>query len=70
MLKEQRTLCISQGAAELYVTSAWLRFGERLGALSLARRNQNGWRYYSMEDIERSMPVWNWGAQTMPRCVR
>lgn len=53
MLKEQRTFTVSQAAVELNVTSAWLRFGERLGALPLARRNQSGWRYYTPEDIER-----------------
>ena len=53
MLKVQRPLTISQAAAKLNVTSAWLRFGERLGALPLARRNQSGWRYYTPEDIER-----------------
>ncbi len=53
MLKERRTLTIGQAAAELNVTSAWLRFGERLGALPLARRNESGWRYYTPEDIER-----------------
>jgi DNA-binding transcriptional MerR regulator len=53
MLKEQRTLTISQAADALGVTPTWLRFGERLGALPLARRNQSGWRYYTPEDIER-----------------
>ena len=53
MLKEQRTLRISQAANALGVSAAWLRFGERLGALPLARRNQSGWRYYTPEDIER-----------------
>ena len=53
MLKEQRTLTISQAAHELGVTPAWLRFGERLGSLPLARRTASGWRYYTLEDIER-----------------
>jgi DNA-binding transcriptional MerR regulator len=53
MLKERHPLTISQAADELGVTPAWLRFGERLGALPLARRNQAGWRYYTSEDIER-----------------
>ena len=51
MLKEQRT--IGKAAKELSVTPSWLRFGERLGALPLARRDSNGWRYYTPEDIER-----------------
>lgn len=53
MLKGQHTLTVSQAADELRVTPSWLRFGERLGALPLARRNRRGWRYYTPEDIER-----------------
>jgi DNA-binding transcriptional MerR regulator len=49
----RHTLTISEAAGELDVTPGWLRFGERLGALPLARRNPNGWRYYTLEDIER-----------------
>jgi DNA-binding transcriptional MerR regulator len=46
-------LTISQAADELGVSSSWLRFGERLGALPLARRSPNGWRYYTGADIQR-----------------
>ncbi len=53
MLREQRTFTIGQAAGELGVSPSWLRFGERLGALPLARRSQSGWRYYTPEDIER-----------------
>ena len=53
MLKEQRTYKISEAAEELSVSPSWLRFGERLGGLPLARRNQSGWRYYTREDIAR-----------------
>jgi DNA-binding transcriptional MerR regulator len=53
VLKERRTLTISAAAAELGVTAAWLRFGERLGSIPLARRTQAGWRYYTREDIDR-----------------
>ncbi len=53
MLQKTRTLTIGKAAAELGVTSAWLRFGERLGALPVARRGTNGWRYYTQEDLER-----------------
>ena len=53
MLVNRHTLTISEAADELGVTPGWLRFGERLGALPLARRNPNGWRYYTLEDIER-----------------
>jgi DNA-binding transcriptional MerR regulator len=50
---ETQTLTISEAASELGVTAAWLRFGERLGSLPLARRTQGGWRYYTAEDIDR-----------------
>ena len=53
MLEEQRTLTISQAAGELYVTPAWVRFGERLGSLPLARRTAGGHRFYTTEDVER-----------------
>ena len=53
MLEKQRTLTIGQAADALGVSSSWLRFGERLGALPLARRTPSGWRYYTPEDIER-----------------
>ena len=53
MLDTQRTRTIGQAAAELDVTTSWLRFGERLGALPLARRTPAGWRFYTAEDLER-----------------
>ena len=53
MLAEQRTYSISEAAAELEVSVSWLRFGERLGALPLARRTPAGWRYYTPADLER-----------------
>ena len=53
VLEETRTFTIGKAADQLGVTSAWLRFGERLGALPVARRATNGWRYYTPEDLER-----------------
>ncbi len=53
MLREPHILTISQAADELGVTPSWLRFGERLGALPLARRTSAGWRYYTSDDIQR-----------------
>ena len=53
MLQERRTFSISKAADQLGVSTSWLRFGERLGALPLARRTPSGWRYYTPEDIER-----------------
>lgn len=53
MINEQARRTIGQAADELGVTTSWLRFGERLGSLPLARRTQSGWRYYTPEDIDR-----------------
>jgi DNA-binding transcriptional MerR regulator len=53
MLQERHTLTIGQAADQLGVSPSWLRFGERLGSLPLARRTQSGWRYYTSEDIDR-----------------
>jgi DNA-binding transcriptional MerR regulator len=53
VLASRHALTISEAANELGVTPSWLRFGERLGALPLARRAPSGWRYYTPEDIDR-----------------
>ena len=53
MLETRRTYRISEAAEELSVSAGWLRFGERLGALPLARRSPGGHRYYTVEDIAR-----------------
>ncbi len=53
MLEKQHTLTIGQAADQLGVSPSWLRFGERLGSLPLARRTHSGWRYYTSEDLDR-----------------
>ena len=53
MLEERGTYSISEAAEALDVTASWLRFGERLGALPLARRTPSGWRYYTEDDLQR-----------------
>jgi len=53
VFNEPHTLSIGKAARELGVTPAWLRFGERLGAVPRARRAANGWRFYTPEDIAR-----------------
>jgi DNA-binding transcriptional MerR regulator len=53
VLETRQTFTISEAAGELGVTPSWLRFGERLGALPLARRTPGGHRYYTVEDIAR-----------------
>jgi DNA-binding transcriptional MerR regulator len=51
--REQRIYNISQTARVLGLSAEWLRQGERRGSLPLARRDRNGYRYYTTEDIER-----------------
>lgn len=53
MFEDRPTFNISEAAEKLGVTPNWLRFGERLGSLPLARRRANGWRFYTAEDLER-----------------
>ena len=53
VLTQRQTYTISEAAEELSVSAGWLRFGERLGALPLARRTPGGHRFYTPEDIER-----------------
>jgi len=53
MPREQRILSISEAAGELGVSTSWLRFGERLGALPHARRTDGGHRFYTQEDLDR-----------------
>lgn len=53
MVEARSKSTISQAAAILGVSAQWLRFGERLGSLPLARRTSGGHRFYLAQDIER-----------------
>ncbi len=53
METEQRVYSISEAARELSLSAEWLRQGEKRGSLPPARRNRNGYRYYTPEDIAR-----------------
>jgi len=53
MKQESPLYSISQAARELGLSAEWLRQGEKRGALPLARRDRNGYRYYTPDDIER-----------------
>jgi DNA-binding transcriptional MerR regulator len=48
-----KTYSISEAARELGLSAEWLRQGEKRGSLPLARRDRNGYRYYTPQDIER-----------------
>jgi DNA-binding transcriptional MerR regulator len=50
---QQPIYSISEAARELSLSAEWLREGEKRGALPLARRDRNGYRYYTPSDIER-----------------
>jgi DNA-binding transcriptional MerR regulator len=49
---KQRIFSISEAARELGLSAEWLRTGEKRGALPQAKRDRNGYRYYTPEDIE------------------
>jgi DNA-binding transcriptional MerR regulator len=51
--KLQRIYTISEAARELGLSAEWLRQGEKRGSLPRAKRDRNGYRYYTLEDIER-----------------
>ena len=44
---------ISEAARELELSAEWLRQGEKRGSLPPARRDRNGYRVYTPEDIQR-----------------
>ncbi len=44
---------ISEAARKLGLSAEWLRQGEKRGVLPPARRDRNGYRYYTPEDVER-----------------
>ena len=50
---EQRVYGITETARILNLSTDWLRQGERRGSLPKAKRDRNGHRFYTIEDIER-----------------
>jgi DNA-binding transcriptional MerR regulator len=53
MQTKQPIYSISEAARELGLSAEWLREGEKRGSLPLARRDRNGYRFYTEDDIER-----------------
>jgi len=47
-----RIMTVSQTARELCRSEKWLRSAEAKGKIPKARRDINGWRIYTEEDIE------------------
>ena len=46
-----RILTVSEAARELGRSEKWLRNAERKGKIPRARRDLNGWRVYTLEDV-------------------
>ena len=53
MVTQPRIYSTSEAARRLGLSAEWLRRGEKRGSLPLARRDRNGYRYYTPEDLER-----------------
>ena len=53
MESEPRRYSISEAARKLELSTEWLPQGEKRGSLPRARRDRNGHRYYTPEDLER-----------------
>ena len=48
-----RVLMVSEVARQLNRSERWLREAEKRGSIPKARRDLNGWRIYTEEDINR-----------------
>ncbi len=44
---------VSDAARELSLSADWLRRGEKRGSFPPAKRDRNGYRYYTVEDLKR-----------------
>jgi DNA-binding transcriptional MerR regulator len=49
----ERVLTVSEAARQLGRSERWLREAEARGKIPKARRDLNGWRVYTEEDLER-----------------
>jgi len=49
----KRVLTVSEAARQLGRSERWLREAEARGKIPKARRDLNGWRVYTEEDLER-----------------
>jgi len=47
----ERILTVSQAAREIGRSEKWLRTAEAKGKIPAARRDMNGWRVYTLEDV-------------------
>jgi DNA-binding transcriptional MerR regulator len=49
----ERVFTVSETARKLGRSERWLREAEAKGKIPKARRDLNGWRVYTQEDVER-----------------
>jgi DNA-binding transcriptional MerR regulator len=49
----QHIYSISEAARERQLSAEWLRVGEKRGSLPPAKRDRNGNRFYTTQDLER-----------------
>lgn len=47
----EKTLTVSEVARKLKRSERWLREAEKKGKIPKAKRDLNGWRVYTLEDI-------------------
>ena len=52
-MQKQKTYTVSEAARELGLSAEWLREGEKRGSLPVARRDRNGYRLYTEQDLSR-----------------
>ena len=48
-----KILNVAEAARELGMSERWLRHSEETGKIPKARRDLNGWRVYTKEDIDK-----------------
>jgi DNA-binding transcriptional MerR regulator len=53
MEEQEHTYSISVAARKLGLSAEWLRKGEERGSIPRARRDRNGHRYYTREDLNK-----------------
>jgi DNA-binding transcriptional MerR regulator len=49
----ERYMKVSEAARRLQCSAEWLREAEKRGKIPRARRDLNGWRVYTTEDVRR-----------------
>ena len=47
-----KLLRVNEVARVLEISESWLRRAEKRGRIPIARRDLNGWRYYTVSDVD------------------